>query len=110
MDPELKQKWVAALRSGEYKQGREALKKIKEEEDTCYCCLGVLCDILAKEGIGNWKADIFHHDAYASSGELPFSLYEKTEINMDDENTLINLNDDKGFSFPEIADWIAANL
>lgn len=27
LKPEVKEKWLAALRSGEYKQGREALKQ-----------------------------------------------------------------------------------
>lgn len=33
----LKERWIAALRSGEFKQGRAALFK-----DGKYCCLGVL--------------------------------------------------------------------
>lgn len=37
-------KWVAALRSGEYSQGRGRLRK----GDT-FCCLGVACDLYAKE-------------------------------------------------------------
>lgn len=36
-------KWVAALRSGEYKQGLAALRI----GDT-FCCLGVACDLFAK--------------------------------------------------------------
>lgn len=39
MNKEVKAKWVAALRSGEYKQGKGRLKNINNE----YCCLGVLC-------------------------------------------------------------------
>ena len=46
MKEDIKQKWVAALCSGEYEQGRGFLKHFGE-----YCCLGVLCDIAAKEGI-----------------------------------------------------------
>ena len=44
MTPELKAKWVAALRSGEYTQGRYSLIT----EDGGYCCLGVLCMVLGK--------------------------------------------------------------
>src|ERR1700722_19140718 len=40
MDPALKAKWVAALRSGEYKQGDG---KLHNRTDDSYCCLGVLC-------------------------------------------------------------------
>lgn len=38
MPEELKNKWVKALRSGMYEQGRKALKT----KDGKYCCLGVL--------------------------------------------------------------------
>lgn len=44
MNPEIKAKWIAALRSGKYKQGTGQLK----QEDR-FCCLGVLCDLHRKE-------------------------------------------------------------
>jgi len=44
MNPEIKAKWVAALRSGVYKQTRENLK-----DDDGFCCLGVLCKISKTE-------------------------------------------------------------
>lgn len=50
MNPEVKEKWVAALESGEYKQGKQALKTVEG-----FCCLGVLCDIHAKETGGEWE-------------------------------------------------------
>lgn len=40
MNKKIKKLWLKALRSGEYKQGKLALR-IKNK----YCCLGVLCDI-----------------------------------------------------------------
>lgn len=40
MNPEIKAQWVAALRSGEYEQGRNKLNT-----DGKYCCLGVLCEL-----------------------------------------------------------------
>lgn len=46
MNPEVKAKWTAALRSGDYQQGRGGLLK-----DGKYCCLGVLCDIAVQEGV-----------------------------------------------------------
>lgn len=45
MNRELKTKWLEALRSGKYKQGRSALRTIQDE----FCCLGVLCDIVAPD-------------------------------------------------------------
>ena len=52
MKQEIKEKWVSALRSGEYKQGKEGLRIYNE-----FCCLGVLCDLYIKEtGVGFWGA------------------------------------------------------
>lgn len=48
LDPVLKAKWLAALRSGNYTQGQNALIRIKESTRE-YCCLGVLCDVLVKD-------------------------------------------------------------
>ena len=47
MDPELKAKWVAALRSGEYPQAQQVLVAVDADtnEPTGYCCLGVLCKV-----------------------------------------------------------------
>ena len=46
MNPDIKEKWVAALRSGEYTQGHG---KLYNPPENTYCCLGVLCDLYAKE-------------------------------------------------------------
>jgi DNA-directed RNA polymerase subunit N (RpoN/RPB10) len=42
MDKELKAKWVAALRSGEYQQGYATLYDSGIDR---YCCLGVLISV-----------------------------------------------------------------
>ena len=36
-------KWVAALRSGEFKQTREQLGRIEADGSESFCCLGVAC-------------------------------------------------------------------
>lgn len=61
MDTDVKERWVAALRSGEYTQAKGNLK-VKLEGDGRYghCCLGVLCDLAAEDGIiepAVWVAD-----------------------------------------------------
>lgn len=48
MKKNIKKKWLAALKSGEYRQGQETLVQI-EESGKQYCCLGVLCHLWAKE-------------------------------------------------------------
>ena len=50
MNPEVKQKWIDALRSGDYEQGSEKLRSVSG-----YCCLGVLCDIYSREHDTQWE-------------------------------------------------------
>ena len=45
MTPELKAQWIAALRSGYYKQGRRALCQKSMFGNRLYCPLGVLYEV-----------------------------------------------------------------
>jgi hypothetical protein len=56
MNPELKTKWLEALRSGNYAQTKETLK-----DKRGYCCLGVLCDAVGAECLAT-KVDEDHDD------------------------------------------------
>lgn len=56
MDQEKKAQWVAALRSGDYKQGHGLLHTITDGEHQ-YCCLGVLCDLAEKSGLTLRRGD-----------------------------------------------------
>jgi hypothetical protein len=49
MKPEIKARWLAALRSGNYRQAKYRLR-----EGNDFCCLGVLCDILSPDIGGEW--------------------------------------------------------
>lgn len=57
MKPEIKKKWVDALRSGEYEQGKWKLTRIDDYTDSIgqgkerFCVLGVLCDLAVKDGL-----------------------------------------------------------
>lgn len=46
MDPTIKAQWVAALRSGDYIQGRGQLTNSSRD-----CCLGVLCKLAVANGV-----------------------------------------------------------
>lgn len=46
MNPEIKERWVAALTSGDYSQ---TSRKLGDENG--YCCLGVLCEIAVQDGV-----------------------------------------------------------
>ena len=45
MNKENVKKWIAALRSGEFKQGKKRLRNLDTMGNKTYCCLGVLCEI-----------------------------------------------------------------
>lgn len=49
MNPEIKSEWVAALRSGDYKQTKDVLS-----DGQGFCCLGVLCDLAVKKGVAKF--------------------------------------------------------
>lgn len=48
------ERWLQALRSGEYKQGKKSLFIPK---DNSFCCLGVWCDINLTEYKKEWEKD-----------------------------------------------------
>lgn len=98
MDAELKAKWTAALRSGEYKQGKGQLRDGRGK----FCCLGVLCNVASMQISKNGESPIVggiendYRGAFVPLiGEKYFDLY---------------LMNDNGKSFPEIADYIETNL
>ena len=84
MDPELKAKWVAALRSGEYKQGRDVLHNNKSNT---YCCLGVLCRVAEFETVGfSDSATVFSIPGFTpSSTSIPVEFF-----GIDPNNSKIN--------------------
>lgn len=115
-----KDKWLTALRSGEYKQTKECLRDNKG-----YCCLGVLSDLVAKEYPEQfkWGANItlegsttsYYFADNADDEKSVLLLVEKvidiTEVPDkygyldDDEQYLTKYNDD-GYTFEQIADLI----
>lgn len=122
MNPEWKRKWVDALRSGEYKQGREVLKSGDE-----FCCLGVLADLCAREGAvdGHWTEGDMWKDQnvdYEECQLLPRSVQQATGIAIEAPTvesrslrvsiTLLNDGDHiiPRHSFEEIADIIEEQL
>uniref|UniRef100_C5CJL3 Uncharacterized protein n=1 Tax=Variovorax paradoxus (strain S110) TaxID=543728 RepID=C5CJL3_VARPS len=114
MNPKVKATWVAALRSGEYQQGREQLKC-----DAEFCCLGVLCDLYAKEhGVA------FDFGLYGGGGddELPSSLVlewagldsEDPQVEIDGARQNVSVHNDgagtRSKTFAQIADAIEGQL
>ena len=68
MNPTIKAQWLEALRSGEYKQGREYLRQ-SNKDTVLYCCLGVLCDLHRKAtGTYQWEVPYSEFSVYSYCG------------------------------------------
>jgi hypothetical protein len=83
MNTEIKQKWVNALRSGEYEQGSEKLYSGRG-----YCCLGVLCDLYSKENGLKWE---FRGDDVIKTEDeiVPSQLQKFDYFYFDDESEFL---------------------
>lgn len=99
MNAELKARWVAALRSGEWKQCTGYLR-----DGDAYCCLGVLHKIVTGQ-----------EPAKAWNGDRPMALdfIDEKVDGMQLQIKLVAMNDGRDthlHSFAEIADYIERNL
>ncbi len=115
MNKEVKAKWVAALRSGEYVQGHGQLLTKSGE----FCCLGVLCDLHLKMENTNetWQdrdsANLFYMGA---GGGLPLvvinwaGLHDSQSVSMGGRTERLSIHNDEGRTFAEIANAIEAQL
>jgi len=103
MNPEIKTKWVTALRSGEYKQTKGKLREYGRKR---FCCLGVLADIngakwsTAGNSWGVGKPAEWNEGEYYGHG---------TGLRLTSALKLVEMND-SGKSFLEIADYIEKTL
>lgn len=107
-------KWVEALRSGDYEQTTGVLRKASNQR----CCLGVACDLYAKEtGEGEWVYRI-GHTYFVTKRDQSYSLLPNDVRNwlglftskgrFIDEHEFFSLTDlnDAGASFIKIANTI----
>lgn len=101
--------WIAALRSGEFKQGEGCLHSI----DNTFCCLGVLCVVAGDERFD--KSSLYY--AYgerdnthgASKKAVEFAALGGALGQARRGEPLYMLNDRYGKTFAEIADIIEAD-
>ena len=115
--PEIKEAWLKALRSGEYEQCRKFWRS--RSGAPTYCCLGLLLSINETEitdasarklSASLLGSEILHEDQN-------WINRSSEEIKEDEQNDsysvmqkLINMNDNEGKNFTEIADWVEKNL
>lgn len=111
MNAEIKAKWLEALRSGKYRQGKGFLHAMDK-----FCCLGVLCDLHAKETGEQWVAIKTPNAVKAYMGELnylPEDIKEWAELASNNPEVLtknLSTYNDQGKSFTEIANIIEREL
>lgn len=139
LNPEIKTKWLEALRSGEYEQGKGYLH-YEDQGEQHYCCLGVLCEIAVEQGVispgpstpgGDDPLDS-DHDAILAYGTaattMPPDAVTAWALDLEPDSYvsrmvtwsvempeghrrgLPELNDDDDLSFTEIADLIEQSL
>jgi len=131
MNPEVKQKWIDALRSDKYEQGSHKLRSV-----TGYCCLGVLCDLYSQEHNTQWEfrgndetnLQLQDYWYFGDQSEfLPESVMNWAELKTPNPNVRVDVEDnedednwyytdelsninDSGYSFNGIANIIEAQL
>lgn len=103
IDPEFKQKWIAALLSGDYEQTTGCLRN-----ENGFCCLGVACDVEDSSGWNLMKdREVYYYDGCFSTP--PYVVSDKIGIEYSEINQLVDMNE-SGYSFVEISEWIQTNL
>jgi len=129
MNKKLKAIWLKNLRSGKFKQGNGYLKQQREDKEIKYCCLGVLCTTLVRNGTIKRPRQQTEYDSNGticawsfddSESELSCRLLAETGIPGSAQDMLIKLNDGrkdddtgaiiKRKTFKQIAAWIENNL
>lgn len=103
-------KWVAALRSGEYKQGTGQLAGLYKGGYK-YCCLGVLCEVYQKEVGGLIVEEKYRKKSYSGYAlVLPPIVQEwvglRTEEGNFHDGETLSFENDNGQTFEEIASLI----
>lgn len=113
MKPEIKRKWLEALRSGQYKQTSGCLT-----DGERFCCLGVLTNLYLLEKGETWLKDeggvigVPEDDGLETSG-LPEAVCDWAGLRSNDPLVgvaTLAAENDTGTKFPQIADLIERHL
>ena len=117
MDKHWKDRWVTALRSGDYVQTEGTLCRVEDGPDgvDTYCCLGVLCELVPNttkdklDDDGDGVVFSYTYNKTTGIGRLPKDISGIANLSVGIETLLVQMNDD-GASFKEIANHIENNL
>ena len=116
-DIPLLRKWIKALRSRKYTQGKCSLVRNYGERRPEYCCLGVACVV---SGLTN---DQIRDRLMLTDFKKGRELHSRLGLTVDKigrvevfgemvraQNALADLNDEQGKGFAYIASWIEKNV
>lgn len=98
MDLQIRARWTAALRSGDYPQTAGHLR-----DTVGFCCMGVLCDLAARDGIipaCEPGSGIWEYGEEQEPSELPFSMRGWAGLD-GNPGVLVVLDDDQATGEPE---------
>lgn len=104
MNRDLKAKWIAALRSGEYRQVHGELRSGSGGTER-FCCLGVLCEVARVRRV---VQEQYRFDDGTISG-ICLAGALLAAVGDDRQNQLMSLND-APTAFADIADWIETHI
>lgn len=123
MPKEMKAKWLAALRSGEYKQGKGALRVEEDDGTISWCCMGALEEMLDgdvernEEGRPKGFPTVGWMRFHGVDAEGIQDTFGENVWNPDvydpirgDDISLSMANDHLNYTFPQIADLIEAGI
>lgn len=103
------QKWVDALRSGNFRQGQGTLCT----GGRYYCCLGVACEIAIENGVEiSKRTDQFSNYTYYNNEPSTLPIIVRDWLGVDSHDPVVegeslsNWNDVRGANFSTIADMI----
>lgn len=89
MNQDVKTRWLAALRSGDYKQGKGTLRNKKDQ----YCCLGVLTQLAVEDGV-----------------IAPPKLEDNDFAESEDTSALYHYDGDSAYLSSTVADWAELDI
>lgn len=120
--------WIAALRSGDFKQTKGTLKSTRRNGNASYCCLGVLVEVCGNKKEKATLLDMLDANKYvapkggvglghyvkggqdASAGDLSPTMMTRVGLTPDHCAELIEMNDSQNRRFGTIANFIEKHV
>lgn len=118
MKIDIADRWVAALLSGKYEQGKGLLRQRYENGAEEYCCLGVLCELYLADHPDSSLFPVLRPDLevadsdngnmyqYGECGELPPDEIQEWAGISSNSCSALSEENDTGKSFAQLADII----